>query len=193
MNMVEAILNRDLAAVRVALDAGEDVHQGFEEPLFVAVKCSNLACVKLLIEHGADVNARGGLIGFVAVAEGDVDVLNELLGANARNTSDRYLYTLADMALIEAREAVVLERVIDHFNFDVAGLNEDAVVFAINNSLLRKLDVIADRGYEFEGKKIHEAITRNAHVNAWHEMRRMKGALSSTEQNFNARINKQTI
>lgn len=194
MTLVDAIIQGKVDHVRAALERGEEVRQNNHEALFAAVKCSNIECVKLLLEHGADVNARGGMIGFVAVSEGNLEVLDVLLAAGASNTSDRYLYSLADMALMEAKEAAILERVMDHFEIHPSSLHEGAVIFAIIHSRIDKLEVIADRGYAFGGQKVAEAIARIPEVNAWNEMRKMKSELnSSVTQVSRSRITKQTI
>ena len=194
MTLADDILQGKVGKVRAALERGEDVRQNNNEALFAAVKCSNTACLKLLLEYGADVNARGGMIGFVAVSEGNPEVLDVLLAAGASNESDRYLYSLADMALMEAKEAWPLERVMDHFRINASSLHEGAVIFAIIHSRIDKLEVIADRGYAFGGQKVAEAIARIPEVNAWNEMRKMKSELnSSVTQISRSRITKQTI
>jgi len=193
MTLVDAIIQGKVDHVRAALDRGDDVHQNNHEALFAAVKCSNIECVKLLLEYGADVNARGGMIGFVAVSEGNPEVLDVLLAAGASNTSDRYLYSLADMALMEAKEAAILERVMDHFEIHPSSLFEGAVIFAINHSI-DKLKVMADRGYAFDLPKVAEAMARIPEVNAWNEMRKMKNELDSVGvKAVRPRITKQTL
>ena len=147
----------------------------------------------MLLEYGADVNARGGMIGFVAVSEGNLEVLDVLLAAGASNESDRYLYSLADMALMEAKEAAILERVMDHFRINASSLHEGAVIFAINHSI-DKLEVIADRGYAFDRPKVAEAMARIPEVNAWNEMRKMRSELDSVASKVvRPRITKQTL
>lgn len=194
MTLADAIMQGKIDHVRAALERGEDVRQNNNEALFVAVRCSNIECVKLLLVHGADVNARGGMIGFVAVSEGNPMVLDALLAAGASNTSDRYLYSLADMALMEAKEADILERVMDHFDIPASSLHEGAVIFAINHSRIDKLEVIADRGYVFDSPKVAEVITHLPAVNAWNEMRKMKSELEASGAQINrSRISKKTL
>lgn len=60
-DLVSAIVSNNVAAARVALNAGADVNAGNNEgrtPLMAAVMFSRPDIVQMLLEHGADVNRR---------------------------------------------------------------------------------------------------------------------------------------
>lgn len=72
-----------VAAVRLLLAAGADVHDGHEDALLSAVLMNHVEVVGLLIAAGANVNAAGGAPLCNAAAFGHVDVVRQLLGAGA--------------------------------------------------------------------------------------------------------------
>lgn len=103
LNLVETIWTKDLQAVRLRLREGADVNYQFvarrtgigtpySAPLFQAIQIKSPDCVRLLLDAGANVNARSANSQtplMQAAAWGDPDVVRVLIAKGADvNTSD---------------------------------------------------------------------------------------------------------
>ncbi|KAJ3037908.1 hypothetical protein HDV00_001252 [Rhizophlyctis rosea] len=76
--VVDAALGGSLEVVRKLLKAKADVHIGRERALHIAVVCGRVELVSMLLEAGADVDAREDLL-MRAVGSDSHDVLDRLL------------------------------------------------------------------------------------------------------------------
>ena len=56
----EAILHGNTSCVRVLIEHGADIHQNGEEALMLACQGENINIIKLLLDEGADIDARDG-------------------------------------------------------------------------------------------------------------------------------------
>jgi cytochrome c len=84
----DAAKKGDMAAITAALDAGANVNDpdGFATPLYYAVSRQHLDAAKLLIDHGADVNAGSKVSGpplKAAVAKSKPELITLLLAHGA--------------------------------------------------------------------------------------------------------------
>jgi ankyrin repeat protein len=89
-NLLRAVSVGNVSDARAALQKKADVNysDGFDRPLTLAVKTENLEMVRLLLEHGANPNLRGGENGNfalpIAIEKGNLEIVRLLLdrGAN---------------------------------------------------------------------------------------------------------------
>jgi ankyrin repeat protein len=129
--MYHAACEGDTAALRRLLDAGVDVDVPCEDavsvdrdsfqqsrtPLLVAAACGHEAAALLLVERGADVNARGSFADETALVEaartGQVKLVTALLGRRAKlNARDRFYDVGPLTAAAEKGHAGIVRRLL---------------------------------------------------------------------------------
>jgi ankyrin repeat protein len=114
--LIGAVAQKDAATVREFLAAGADPNlhrQGCRSPLIYAVELGQTEIVRILLEHEADVNARGpwgrtALIEAAASCDEHLEIVQLLLehGADV-NLADNYGHTSLIEALMHGHKAIV--------------------------------------------------------------------------------------
>lgn len=99
--LVEAIKKNDARLVEMFLEKGADPHRSTAKgllPIFVAVKFADLGIIRLLVQHGADVNVRG---------PGNLDALQVLFKALSARDEDT-IVSIVDYLLAKGADGLAL-------------------------------------------------------------------------------------
>jgi len=159
-DLIEAIENGNLKAAQSALRNGADVNKmGYESPnrtpLMIAAEEGKENLVKLLVEYGADVNAKdhyGDTALMLAANAGHLNVVEFLVehGANVNAVAAGYIYA-GSTALIYASEkgqVNVVKYLIKHgANINAKNKNGDtALSLAENNGHTEVARILREAG-----------------------------------------------
>ncbi|KAF3048998.1 hypothetical protein E8E11_010082 [Didymella keratinophila] len=99
--LVEAIKKNDARLVEMFLEKGADPHRSTLKgllPIFVAVKFADLPIIRMLVQHGADVNVRG---------PGNLDTLQVLFKALSARDEDS-IVSIVDYLLAKGADGLAL-------------------------------------------------------------------------------------
>jgi hypothetical protein len=172
-NYMEAKFEDQLECLRIILNAGADV----DEAMFYAAAGCNLAAMQLILQRGANINAKdidGRMPLRLSILDGDTEIVSFLLsnGADVRAKDDRGGGTpLHDAAYLD-KEVPILERMIE-YGADVNAVDNHGrtpLQYSIQGAATKLVSFLLSNGADVRTKDtsgwtpLHEAACRGVGV-----------------------------